>query len=475
MSYYLLLPEIIVTLTALCVLAIGALLPEDRQGSLGYFAILGLIISLLLTFTLSGVNQTAFSNMFILDPFSLFFKRVFIVVASIIILTSIDYTKREFRIGIGEYYFIILLATVGMMFLASAVELVTLFISIELLSVSSYILVAYLREKKSAEAGLKYLLYGVPASAVLLYGLSIIFALTGHTDFASIKDAVNRSASGGDPFLIIGLVLVIGGLCFKAAVVPFHMWAPDVYEGAPTPITAFLAAGSKAAALAVILRMFLVVFVPVKAGWIVFFIILSILSMGLGNLAAIPQTNIKRMLAYSSIGHVGYILIGLICATEMAASSILFYIVVYALAIISAFTVVVIVSPKIGSDEIKDYAGLSKRSPFLALVLLVSLVSLAGIPPLAGFVGKFYLFAAAIEHNLLWLVLIAIICSVISIYYYFQIVKSVYLLDPGDTSSIPVPAPLFLMLSAITVSLFIVGIFPNTFLRAATSAILDLF
>lgn len=473
MNYYLLLPEIIVTLVAFGILVIGALLPEDRQKALGYFAIAGLIISLLSTFALSGVKQTAFSGMFILDPFSLFFKKVFLIVAFLIILTSIDYTKKQIFLGVGEYYFIILLATVGMMFLASVGELVTLFISIELLSVSSYILVAYLREKKSAEAGLKYLLYGIPASAVLLYGLSIIFSLTGHTDFASIGDAVNRH--GMEPFLIIGLILVIGGLCFKAAVAPFHMWAPDVYEGAPTPITAFLAAGSKAAALAVIMRMFLVVFVPVKTGWIAFFIVLSILSMGIGNLAAIPQTNIKRLLAYSSIGHVGYILIGLICATKMAVSSILYYIIAYALAIISAFTVVVIVSSEIGSDEIKDYAGLSKRSPFLALVLLVSLISLAGIPPMAGFVGKFYLFAAAIEHNLLWLVLIAITCSVISIYYYFQIIKFVYLFDPEDDSRIPVPPSLFLMLSAITVSLFIVGIFPNPFIKVAISAISDLF
>lgn len=473
MSYYLLLPEIIVTLVAFGILIIGALLPEDRQRALGYLAILGLIISLLLTLALSGVKQTAFSGMFILDPFSLFFKRVFLIVAFLIILTSIDYTKKQIFLGVGEYYFIILLATVGMMFLASVGELVTLFISIELLSVSSYILVAYLREKKSAEAGLKYLLYGIPASAVLLYGLSIIFSLTGHTDFASIGNAVNRH--GMEPFLIIGLILVIGGLCFKAAVAPFHMWAPDVYEGAPTPVTAFLAAGSKAAALAVIMRMFLVVFVPVKIGWIAFFIILSILSMGIGNLAAIPQTNIKRLLAYSSIGHVGYILIGLICATKMAVSSILYYIIAYALAIISAFTVVVIVSSEIGSDEIKDYAGLSKRSPFLAIVLLISLISLAGIPPMAGFVGKFYLFAAAIEHNLLWLVLIAITCSVISIYYYFQIIKSMYLFDPEDDSRIPVPTSLFLMLSAITVSLFIVGIFPNPFIKVAISAISDLF
>ncbi len=474
MSYYLLLPEIIVTLVAFGILIIGALLPEDRLRALGHLAILGLIISLLSTLALSGVKQTAFSGMFILDPFSLFFKRVFLIVTFLIILTSINYAKKQFLLlGVGEYYFIILLATVGMMFLASAGELVTLFISIELLSVSSYILAAYLREKKSAEAGLKYLLYGVPASAVLLYGLSIIFSLTGHTDFATIGNAVNQH--GMEPFLIIGLVMVIGGLCFKGAVAPFHMWAPDVYEGAPTPITAFLAAGSKAAALAVILRIFLVVFVPVKTGWIAFFIVLSILSMGLGNLAAIPQTNIKRLLAYSSIGHVGYILIGLICATKMAVSSILFYIVAYALAIISAFTVVVIVSSKVGSDEIKDYNGLSKRSPFLALVLLVSLISLAGVPPMAGFVGKFYLFAAAIEHNLLWLVLIAITCSVISIYYYFQIVKSVYLFDPEDDSRIPVPASLFLMLSAITVSLFLIGIFPNPFIKAATSAISDLF
>ncbi|MGR3310469.1 MAG: NADH-quinone oxidoreductase subunit N [Candidatus Brocadiales bacterium] len=473
MSYYLLLPEIILTIIALCILTIGTLLPEDRQTALGYLALVGLIIALLSTLVLSGVNQTAFSDMVIIDPFSLFFKRVFLVVASLVILTSISYTKEQISLGVGEYYFIILLATVGMMFLASAIELVTLFISIELVSASSYILVAYRGEKKSAEAGLKYLIYGVPASAVLLYGLSILFALTGHTDFASIGDAVNRH--GMDPFLIIGLTLVIGGLCFKAAVVPFHMWVPDVYEGAPTPITAFLAAGSKAAVLAVIMRIFLTVFMPVKAGWVALFIVLSILSMGIGNLAAIPQTNIKRLLAYSSIGHVGYILIGLICATKMAASSILFYIVVYALAIISAFTVVVIVSSKIGSDEIKGYVGLSKRSPFLALVLLISLISLAGIPPMAGFIGKFYIFAAAIEHNLLWLVLIAIICSVISIYYYFQIIKSVYLFDPEDTSRIPVPASLFLMLSAITVSLFVIGIFPSPFLKAATSAISDLF
>jgi NADH-quinone oxidoreductase subunit N len=206
-----------------------------------------------------------------------------------------------------------------------------------------------------------------------------------------------------------------------------------------------------------------------------FFIVLSILSMGIGNLAAIPQTNIKRLLAYSSVGHVGYILIGLICATMMAVSSILFYIIAYALAIISAFTVVAVVSSRIGSDEIKGYAGLSKRSPFLALVLLVSLVSLAGIPPVAGFVGKFYLFAAAIEHGLLWLVLIAITCSVISIYYYFQIVKFVYLFDPKDDTRIPVPATLFIMLSALTVSLFIVGIFPSPFIEAAKSAISGLF
>ncbi|MFH1561804.1 MAG: NADH-quinone oxidoreductase subunit N [Nitrospirota bacterium] len=465
-DWALLSPELIIFGTAILVIVIDLIMPKAK-GISGWLTIIGLLAGLSSTFTLR--QGELFGGMLVMDNLAIFSKQLLLAITIVVTLSSLDYVKK-FLVNKGEYYCLLLFATLGMLFMVSAAEFITLFISLELASLICIILTGYLKkDPKSAEAGVKYLLFGVLSSAILLYGMSFLYGLTGST---FIKDISPDTLS---PIVLLGIVLLIAGFGFKIAAVPFHMWVPDTYEGAPTPITTYLATASKVAGFVVILRVFMVCFMNIKVEWTILIAVLSVLSMGIGNLCALSQTNIKRMLAYSSIAHAGYILIGLAVTSEVGIASIILYLLVYSLASLGAFLVVIAFSNQTGSDTIEDYAGLWKRAPLLALAMLLSLVSMAGIPPLAGFIGKFYLFAGAIKQGLIWLPVVGVLFSVVSVYYYFMVVKTMYFKEPKDSTPIIMGKPLSLGIFIAVISIIVIGIYPAPFLNWAMIAIKSLF
>ncbi len=380
----------------------------------------------------------------------------------------------------GEYFSLILFSTVGMMFLSSAKELITLYIGLELTTIPLFALAAYTKSSRSSsEAGIKYLIIGAASSAVLLYGLSIIYGLTGTTFMRQIT--INLSIywlSYGQigPMLSVAMIMILAGLAFKLAIVPFHMWAPDVYEGSPTPITAFLSVGSKAAGLTAVVRIFCGMFVAFSSNvmaprdWGNTVAILAAVTMIVGNVVAIRQTNLKRMLAYSSIAQAGYILVGVVASSHLGVAAISFYAFSYLFANMGAFAIVTIVAERTGSEQIADLAGFSKSSPVLAALMAVFMLSLAGIPPLAGFLAKYYIFAAAIQTGHTWLVVLALLTAVVSLYYYANVIRLMYLSpDPNPHHIVPsFPAGLVLVLTGVGVVLF--GMLPQPILELALNA-----
>ena len=383
--------------------------------------------------------------------------KVFPGAAILVILSSTEYVSR-FRRFQGEYYALIMLATLGMMLMASGTELITLFVSLELVNLALYALVSFLKDARSSEASLKYILLSATASAVLLFGMALIFGFTGTTALSEIARevqsalAASQTSSAPDaltsPGLFLGIVMLIAGFGFKIAMVPFHMWTPDVYEGAPTPVTAFLSTASKAAGFAIILRVFISAFqspASISVEWSMVFAILAAVTMTAGNVIAIQQTNIKRMLGYSSIAQVGYIMVGLAAAGQSPAgindgqSAVLFFLASYSLTNLGAFIAITAITSSTGSDQINDFSGMGKRSPLLALALTLGMISLIGLPPAAGFMAKFYIFSTAVQQGLLWLVVIAVINSVISAYYYLRVVKVMWMNPPVSSESISSP------------------------------------
>lgn len=472
-NWLLLTPEIVILTTSIFIILTDLFISDKEDKSiLGWIGFIGLVTAFYTTFRL--YPGELFGNLFVIDNMAIFAKQLLIGITALVVLASIDYIKR-LPAHQGEYYFLLLFATLGMLFMASASELITIFISLEFASLCCIILSAYLKmDPKSSEAGLKYFLIGVFSSAILLYGMSFIYGLTGTTFLSEIGYRVLSGVAQPEVLnrvLILAIILLIAGFSFKIAAVPFHMWAPDTYEGAPTPVTTYLATASKIAGFVIIIRIFMEAFIGINTEWVMIMAVLSVLSMGIGNLCAIPQTNIKRMLAYSSIGHAGYMLIGLSVITEMSIGSIMLYLLVYSLASLGVFLVVIAFSNQTGSDEIESYAGLHKRAPFLALSMLLCLVSMAGIPPLAGFIGKFYLFAGAIKQGIIWLPAVGVIFSVVSVYYYFGIVKAMYFKAPIDESKIASSFPFNIALFISVASIIIIGIYPSPFLKIATSAI----
>jgi NADH-quinone oxidoreductase subunit N len=472
MNYQLLLPEIFLFLWAILILILDFFWKRGKQ-NLGYLALIGVAITMFLS--LISKNGVLFGGMFLADSFSSFFNFIFLFCGFLTIFSSID-SVRKLSSSQGEYFALFLLSLVGMMFLASAGELITLYVALELTTISLYVLAAYLKnDSKSSEAGLKYLILGGISSGILLYGISLIFGLTGTTFLREIKmTLITRFLGSGEigPALILSIVFFIAGFGFKLALVPFHMWAPDVYEGAPTPVTAFLSVASKAAGLAAFVRVFFQSFLVFQIDWGLLVAVLASLSMIIGNIIALLQTNIKRMLAYSSIAQIGYILLGVVAATSRGIASVSFYIFVYLFANMGAFITAITFSHTTGSDEIKDYAGLSRRSPALAAMMAVFMLSLVGIPPLAGFTGKYYLFSAAIEQGYIWLVVVAILTSVISLYYYVGVVRQMYFQTSTVDKPIPMPIALKVSLIISVIGVLLFGVYPNIFLNFATQAAL---
>lgn len=454
----------------------------QRKGVLAVVSIAGLVVSGGFALAMwGGSPQAIFNNMLAVDNFAFFFKLLFLGIAALVILASADYVSKFARFQ-GEYYALVLLSALGMMLMAATAELISIYIALELTSISLYILVGFLKDQKSTEASLKYLLLGAVASAVLLFGMALIFGFTGKTqlgEIAQVIQAMSPQTILASPALILGIVLLVAGFGFKIAAVPFHMWVPDVYEGAPTPITAYLSVASKAAGFAVILRIFYSAFgLPswLSLDWGLVFAVLSAIGMTLGNVAAIPQTNIKRMLGYSSIAQAGYLMVGLAtmglspAADILGRSGVLFFLASYALTNLGAFIAIIAISNKLNSDLINDYSGMGKRAPLLALALTLCLISLIGMPPAAGFMAKFYIFSTAVQHNLLWLVIIAVLNSVISAYYYLRVVKIMWLSEPASDETVPSSGALRLALALSCLGVLLLGIIPGYVMKLAEFA-----
>lgn len=471
MNLELLIPELCLVAFAIAVILID--LFTQRKAPLVVVSLVGLVVSAGFAIAMWGSSaQTAFNNMLAVDNFAIFFKLLFLGIAALIILASVDYVPKFARFK-GEFHVLVLLSTLGMMLMAAATELISLFVALELTSISLYTLVGFLKDRRSTEASLKYLLLGAVASAVLLYGMALIFGFTGKThlgEIAQVIQAMSLQTILASPGLILGIVLLIAGFGFKIAAVPFHMWVPDVYEGAPTPITAYLSVASKAAGFAIILRVFYSAFgLPhwLSLDWGLVFAVLAAIGMFLGNIAAIPQTNIKRMLGYSSIAQAGYLMVGLAtvgvssAAVILGRSGVLFFLVSYALTNLGAFIAIIAISNKVDSDLIKDYTGMGKRAPLLALALTLCLISLIGMPPAAGFMAKFYIFSAAVSQGLLWLVIIAVLNSVISAYYYLRVVKVMWLGEPASEERVPSSGALRAALSLSCLGVLLLGVVPG--------------
>jgi NADH-quinone oxidoreductase subunit N len=462
-----------------------ASLPRPRGLPLTIVALLGPIVASLWMASLLARDETgtAFDYSMVVDDFSAFFTFVFAGVSAAILLASRGDSK---RVGNREAEFsaLVLFAAAGMMLLAASRDLILIFIALELTSISQYIMAGLNRDEKSSEAGLKYLLLGATASAVILYGMAFLFGLTGTTRLVAPEGELSIAtaiADGGDDLragLVLSIVFLIAGLGFKMSVVPFQMWAPDVYEGSPTPVAAFLSVASKAAAFSVALRIFFegLSSETISNDWADIFAIVAAVSMFVGNVMALGQSNIKRLLGYSSIAQAGNFMVGLaaISAADggfaLGASGVLFFVATYAFTNLAAFIAVIAISDRLGSDQIADYAGIGRRAPFLAGALGLAFISLTGIPPLAGFWAKLYVFNAAIESDLVWLVVIGALNSVISAFYYLRVTGIMFSRDPADRAPISAPPALLLPLAVAAGGVILFGVVPSPLIDAARNA-----
>ncbi|PSB05054.1 NAD(P)H-quinone oxidoreductase subunit N [Merismopedia glauca] len=432
------LPEAIAIITMLVVLTGDLIFGRASSRWTPYVAIGGLLLAVVaLSWQWNNENPVSFMGTFNSDPLSIVFRGIIVLSAAGTILMSVRYVEQT-GTGVGEFIAILLAATVGAMFLCGADELVTIFVALETLSISSYLLTGYMkRDPRSNEAALKYLLIGASSSGVFLYGISLLYGLSGgETQLSAIASGIASSNTNLSLGLVIALVFAIAGIAFKISAVPFHQWTPDVYEGSPTPVVAFLSVGSKAAGFALAIRLLITAFPAVSAEWHFVFTALAILSMVLGNVVALTQTSMKRMLAYSSIAQAGFVMIGLVAGTDAGYSSMVFYLLVYLFMNLGGFACVILFSLRTGTDQISEYAGLYQKDPLLTLCLSICLLSLGGIPPLAGFFGKIYLFWAGWRAGMYGLVLLGLVTSVVSIYYYIRVVKMMVVKEPQEMSDV---------------------------------------
>jgi len=463
--------EVIVVTTALMVLIFDFFLEKESKQYLGWFSLVGIIFAAIATYKLMGANGAFFGGTFLLDPFSMFFKFVFYVACGLGILISINYLKIE-DIHRGEYYALLLLATTGMMIMASAGDLITLYLGLELMALSVYILAGFMRrDNRSNESAIKYLLLGSFSSGIMLYGMSLLYGLSGTTNLAGILGFL-RGADLANPVLFLAMIMLVVSFGFKVAAVPFHMWVPDVYEGAPTSVTAFMSAGPKVAGFAVLLRVFTYTLEPMHAHSTAIISGLAVLTMTVGNIMALSQTNIKRMLAYSSIAHAGYALVGLAAGGPEGAASVMLYVCIYALMNMGAFGVVIMLR-KAGErgEEIGDFAGLGKTNRTAAFLMLIFMFSLTGIPPMAGFVGKFYIFKSAVQAGLVWLAVVGVLFSAISAYFYLRIIMIMYMKEPKGSFELTTSPSLALALAISVTAVIVIGVYPTNLLNFARASI----
>ena len=486
-------PEVAMVGVAIFVILLD--LVVSRKGLLGLASVLGLLIPLGLSIwlwvdvgqepgrQLAGIFNLAESRAALtVDHFALFFKFLVIGVVALIVLASTDYVGKMSRYQ-GEYYGLILLSATGMMLLAAAGELISIYISLELTALPLAALAAFLMNSRSSEAGIKFLVLSAISSGLLLYGMALVFGFTGSTYLSDIGEALSGPLSGGTPFgsyaLLVGIVLMIAGFGFKISAVPFQMWVPDVYEGAPTTVTAYLSVASKAAGFAVLLRVFYTSFGAFDLDWHVLFAALAAASMTVGNLVAVAQSNMKRLLGYSTIAHAGYLLVGLAAVASRAPggdsilgpSSVLFYLGAYAATNLAAFFAIIAISNKTGSEQISDFAGMSRRAPYVAFALALALVALVGVPPTGIFFSKLYIFTAALNSDLAWLAVVGVVNSVVSAYYYLRVVRIMYLEPAASEERLPSSYPFRLALGLSVLAVLFVGVVPGPLFRLAEIAV----
>ena len=474
MNYLLLLPEITLVVTALVVLLADLITKEKR--ALPVLTVIGLLAALLFAFSMSTIPPEPGAGVPLsIDGFTKLFRYLLIFSTLLVVLASPDYVTRHFRGAASEYYALMLIACASMVVLTAATELITLYVALETSGIALYALSGFLRDRQSSEAGIKYLVLGGVSSAFLLYGMVIFFGITGATYLPDISQAVQATFQVNALPILLGIVLLVAGFGFKLASFPFQMWVPDVYQGAPTPVTAFLSVVSKAAGFAVVLRTFYVMLGAQFAyeHWSYIFAVLAALTMTLGNVVALQQRNIKRMMAYSSVAQAGYLLVGLAVATPslLGMGSVLLFLVAYAFSNLAAFIAIIAITESTGSDEIAGFAGVARRSPFLAGCLTLAMLSLTGIPPTAGFFAKLVVFGFALQYGLFWLVLVGVINSVISAFYYIGIVKAMYLGTAPEQTEVQVGAGVRVALGIAAILTFVIGVWPDVALNAAFGAI----
>jgi NADH-quinone oxidoreductase subunit N len=483
---FLVLPELLVIAAACIVLVLDPVIHASKKDGLAWLSLGTLAICMGLTAAQTGHPATAFGGLVVIDAYGIFWKLLLYFVTGLTVLLSFSYLKEE-RLYFGEYYGFVLLALCGMMVMVSAADLLTIYLGTELMSLSLYVMAGLKRpDTRSLEASAKYFVLGAFSSGILLYGISLLYGATGSTRLPAIAAAISGQ-SLDDPLLLFATILIAVGFAFKLAVVPFHMWTPDVYQGAPTSVTAFMAVASKAASFGAFLRVFIEALGGLRANWSAIFLLLCIATLVLGNLVALVQTNIKRMLAYSSIAHAGYALIGVVAAGRFSGAtgsahgvaSVLLYIALYAFMTFGAFAIVAMLRKGgLEGEDIEDFSGLSRRHPVAALLMLVFMVSLAGIPPTAGFIGKFYVFMSAVEAGMTWLAVIALVFAAMSAYYYLRLVMVMYMREPGELTELSprlVMSPtLSIVLACAVAGVVLLGIYPNPLVNLAAQAVLTL-
>ena len=467
--------EIAVVLSALAILLVDLWLPVEKRRQLGYFAAaaVGLILIGSFFWNPGSTAQFAFNNSYVLDPLALYFKRFFLLAAIFVLIMSVDFAD-HILVGISEFYALVLFALTGMLFAASTNDFVMLFVSLELITVTFYILTSYQRQRvKSLEAGVKYLILGALSTGFTLFGIALVFGTAQTTNFAAIlaKPSVYESK-----LFLLGIFMITVGLGFKIAAFPFQIWAPDVYQGSPAPVTAFLAVGSKAAGFVLLLRMLFGAVPALAQNWNELLVVITIVTILYGNLCAIPQRNLKRLLGYSSIANAGYLLLGVSAANGAGQSAILYYLLGYLFTVIAAFFVISIVSRKPEDEDIGILNGLHQRSPLLAATLALAMISLAGIPPQAGFFGKFLLLKSVVEKGtsdpLYWVLIGAALFGIVaSFYYYLGVVRAIYWgKEASDLSPLSVSVPVRFALYACIAAMLFLGLYPNPALNGANRA-----
>jgi NADH-quinone oxidoreductase subunit N len=477
-------PEIVITVFALTILMLQSFVPLKSKSYFAYVSLAGLLIAaVMVVYVPSGFDlklvENSFNGMWVVDNYSRFFKLIFLLGSGLTVLISVNYVVNE-EIQHGEYFALILFATLGMMIMAGGTDLVVIFLGLELMSISLYVLAGCTRGRMvSNESALKYFLLGSFATGFLLYGVALLYGATGTTNLKVLSDVISKTGSQKH-IEILGMALLMIGFGFKIASVPFHMWTPDVYQGAPSPITAFMSAGPKAAAFAAFARVFMLALPALQGEWVAIVWILAVLTMTVGNVIALVQDNIKRMLAYSSIAHTGYLLVAFLSAGELGIASILYYMMAYTFMNIGAFALITVLGGK-GEEKIyiKDYSGIGYKHPIAAIAMSLFLFSLAGIPPTAGFMGKFYIFSAAIKEGYVGLAIIGVINSVISVYYYLRVTVAMYMKETDTTAADRAPAVIFspALIVAVLISAYGVlrlGLFPSDYIALVQQSFLAL-